>query len=174
MHNYLIIIYNNSIYDNMQSICQTFSSFDVLSPEPCLYINSQHKFIALRGILLSVFLFFCFLAIILYFFIDFLLGSGMTIIYSKEETSEDFSFNLNNKLFAFNFVSLTTGEVNKRIATIVPVFWLYNGTYQNVIEIPVVRCSYNENFTKEKYENVLKNRDITAMKCLSTSEIDFL
>ena len=76
----------------MQSICQTFSSFDVLSPEPCLYINSQHKFISLRGILLSVFLFFCFLAIILYFFIDFLLGSGMTIIYSKEETSEDFSF----------------------------------------------------------------------------------
>lgn len=158
----------------MQSICQTFSSFDVLSPEPCLYINSQHKFISLRGILLSVFLFFCFLAIILYFFIDFLLGSGMTIIYSKEETSEDFSFNLHNKLFAFNFVSLTTGEVNKRIATIVPVLWLYNGTYQNVIEIPVVRCSYNENFTKEKYENVLKNRDITAMKCLSTSEIDFL
>ena len=98
----------------------------------------------------------------------------MTIIYSKEETSEDFSFNLNNKLFAFNFVSPTTGEVNKRIATIVPVLWLYNGTYQNVIEIPVVRCSYNENFTKEKYENVLKNRDITAMKCLSTSEIDFL
>ena len=86
--------------------CAVFEPLDILSPDPVLYFKSKNRYITTSGTVGSLVIYLVFLALILYFFIDFLLGSGMTIIYSKEEVSEDFHFDLNKKLLAFDFRNL--------------------------------------------------------------------
>ena len=150
-----------------------FAPFDFLSPEPTLYIHSSSRYTSIPGIIASLFLFLAFLTIILYFFVDFLIGSTLTLVYSKEDVSEDFSFNLNNKLLAFTFQNLETGYVDPRVASLVPVLWKYNGTQSTVIEIPIEQCEFGKHISEDIYGEMFQSLDINNFQCLNTEGIDF-
>ncbi len=150
-----------------------FAPFDFLSPEPTLYIHSSSRYTSIPGIISSIFLFLAFFIIILYFFIDFLIGSTLTLVYSKEDVSEDFSFNLNNKLLAFTLQNLETGYVDPRVASLVPVLWRYNGTQSTVIDIPIEQCEFGKHISEDVYGEMFQSLDIHNFQCLNTEDIDF-
>ena len=89
-----------------------FESLDLLSPKPKLFINSKKRYITILGIVLSFLIFLGYLSMIIYFFVEFLIGSGVTVVYSKEEITSDFYFNLTGKLFAFYLTDLATNSIN--------------------------------------------------------------
>ena len=84
----------------MVKLCSLLEPFDILSPSPSLYSKGQKHFITYSGIIISLVIYAFFLILILYFMIDFINGSGVSIIYSKDEVSEN--FNLNLKLSLYN------------------------------------------------------------------------
>ena len=92
-----------------------FESLDLLSPKPKLFINSKKRYITILGIVLSFLIFLGYLSMIIYFFVEFLIGSGVTVVYSKEEITSDFYFNLTGKLFAFYLTDLATNSINPRL-----------------------------------------------------------
>ena len=112
-----------------------WSILDILVPKPRVYVKSNKRFISLISIIVSLVCCLCAFSLILYFFIEFLMGSGMTMVYSKEEVFSDFSFNLTNKLFAFYLSELDNGAVDPRIATVIPVLWK-NKNIENPIGPP--------------------------------------
>ena len=73
---------------------KTFDILDILSPRPKLYVNSNKRYITLIGIFISSLLFISYVTLILYFFIDFCFSSSITVGFTTEEVSSDFSFNL--------------------------------------------------------------------------------
>lgn len=147
-----------------------FSDFDLISPKPKLFINSRKRFVTILGIIVSILFTLSTLGLILYFFVDFLVGSGMTIIYSKEETLSDFSMVMNQKLFAFNFMSLEEGPVNPKIASIVPVLWKYNKYDSDITEIKLEQCELDKHFSKKIYGNLFENLNINNFRCLSQDQ----
>ena len=76
----------------MKRINMKCNSFDFLSPEPSLYIKSKQRYVTPTGIVFSVLFFFSFFTIFFIFLADFIKGTEMTLIYSKEEISQDLSF----------------------------------------------------------------------------------
>ena len=85
----------------MNSKLQYFSLLDILSPKPKIFVKSQKRIITLIGLILSLTVVIGYLGLILYFFLDFLFGTGVAVIYSKEEVSQSFFYNLDNKLLSF-------------------------------------------------------------------------
>ena len=96
----------------------------------------------------------------------------MSLIYSKEEISQDLSFKLNKKLLAFDFVSIDKGEVDSRIASIFPVLWSYNGNIGTITEIPIEVCSYEKHFPERQYGQHFNTINISDFLCLSNDNID--
>ena len=156
----------------MKRINMKCNSFDFLSPEPSLYIKSKQRYVTPTGIVFSVLFFFSFFTIFFIFLADFIKGTGMTLIYSKEEISQDLSFKLNKKLLAFDFVSIDKGEVDSRIASIFPVLWSYNGNIGTITEIPIEVCSYEKHFPERQYGQHFNTINISDFLCLSNDNID--
>ena len=152
--------------------CFYLESVDYLSPEPCLYVKSKKRYITISGIVCSILLSFIVLGVFLYYFVNFVKGGGMTIIYSKEEVMENFKMDLNKKLLAFNFVNLGKGFVSPRIASIVPVLWEYKGNVNKVTELAIEECIPNKHFDKSKYQNIIENLNISDFQCLSSNDVD--
>lgn len=152
--------------------CYSFENIDILSPSPRLYIHSKRRFFTLSGIIGSAHLYLIFIGIALYFFIDFLLGTGMTIIYSKDEVSENFYFNLTQKLIALDFRSLSFGKIDSRIAYLYPVLWEYKGANHNVTPIPLETCQFDKHFPKSKYEKAFEGLNVTDSKCFISKGLD--
>ena len=92
-----------------------FESLDLLSPKPKFFINSKKRYITILGIVLSFLIFLGYLSMIIYLFVEFLIGSSVTVVYSKEEITSDFYFNLTGKLFAFYLTDLATNSINSRL-----------------------------------------------------------
>lgn len=152
--------------------CYLFDNIDILSPSPRLYIRNKKRFSTLSGIIGSAFLYFIFLGVALYFFFDFLLGTGLTIIYSKDEVSENFYFNLTQKLIAFEFHTLSFKKIEPRIADIYPVLWEYQGMTQKVTPIEIETCQFDKHFPKNKYEKAFEGLNITDSKCFNSNGLD--
>ena len=152
--------------------CAVFEPLDILSPDPVLYFKSKNRYITTSGTVGSFVIYLVFLALILYFFIDFLLGSGMTIIYSKEEVSEDFHFDLNKKLLAFDFRNLNFQKISPKVASIFPVLWRYTGANHEIVELPIEPCEYDKHFSKSKYEFAFEQLNVSDFQCLVTDGID--
>ena len=74
---------------------KTFDILDILSPHPKLYVNSHRRYITLIGIFISSLLFISYITLILYFF-----SSSITVVFTTEEVSSDFSFDLKQNLFS--------------------------------------------------------------------------
>ena len=85
----------------MVKLCSLLEPFDILSPSPILYSKGQKHFISYSGIIISLVIYAFFLILILYFMIDFINGSGVSIIYSKDEVSENFNLNLKLSLYLY-------------------------------------------------------------------------
>lgn len=64
----------------MQRINMKCNSFDFLSPEPSIYIKSKQGYVTISGIVFSVIFFFSFFSIFIFFFVDFINGTGMRLI----------------------------------------------------------------------------------------------
>lgn len=169
-NNLKLLLTNNNKRNIMISRWKYFSDIDLISPKPRLFINSRKRFVTTFSIVVSIVFTLCTLSLILYFFIDFLFGSGMTMIYSKEETLSDFSMVMNKKLFAINLKSLEEGPVNPKIASMVPVLWKYNKYESEITEIKLEKCELDKHFSKKIYGNVFKNLGKNDFRCLSQDQ----
>lgn len=154
----------------MNSKLQYFSLLDILSPKPKIFVKSQKRIITLIGLILSLTVVIGYLGLILYFFLDFLFGTGVAVIYSKEEVSQSFFYNLDNKLLSFYFMDLSSGPINPRIASILPVIWKYNGTQSTITELTLEPCKFDYHFPKETYAKVFAQLKLDDFQCIAKGE----
>lgn len=93
----------------------------------------------------------------------------MTVIYSKETTYEDFSLNLTNRLFAFQFYNYSNSNVvDTRIATTAAYLWTYRGNETIIHPLQLERCQLNKHFPKSQYAFVFDNINIDRFTCINT------
>ncbi|MBQ5685665.1 MAG: hypothetical protein IIV27_08515, partial [Clostridia bacterium] len=142
---------------------------DYLSPQPCLYIKALPRYSTLMGLLFSLLITFAYLAMFFYFIIHFFFGQEMTVIYSKETTYEDFSLNLTNRLFAFQFYNYTNSNiVDTRIATTAAYLWTYRGNETIIHPLQLERCQFDKHFPKSQYAFAFDNINIDRFTCVNT------
>ena len=67
-----------------------FETLDLLSPKPKLFINSKKRYITILGIVLSFLIFLGYLSMIIYFFVEFLIGSGVTVVTQRRKSPPTF------------------------------------------------------------------------------------
>ena len=104
---------------------------------------------------------------IIYFFVEFLIGSGVTVVYSKEEITSDFYFNLTGRLFAFYLTDLVTNSINSRLGTISAVLWNYSGMKSTIIPLEMEKCQFGRHFSEEEYGTFFHNMDVEDFFCVA-------
>ena len=121
------------------------------------------------GLLFSLLITLAYLAMFFYFIIHFFFGQEMTVIYSKETTYEDFSLNLTNRLFAFQFYNYTNSNiVDTRIATTAAYLWTYRGNETIIHPLQLERCQFDKHFPKSQYAFAFDNINIDRFTCINT------
>lgn len=138
---------------------------DILGKQPKLYINNVKRHKTLCGAFTSIFLFLSIVSMILFFFLDFILGSGMTVIYSKEFLTNPISYQLNQQIFMIQFADLSGNLVDPRIAKLFAVYLESEKRNSITQNIQLEQCAFDKHFPKSNNSKLLNNINITKFNC---------
>lgn len=141
--------------------------FDYLGKKPALFVNNHRRYETIIGSLITITISFGLLAVILYFFVEFFSGIGMTMIYSKGTVNELLSYNWNQRIFMLQYSFSNGTKIDPRISSIQVVHFNYQKNNVNRTFIPIERCAFDRHFSKKENEELLKKYSINNFYCLS-------
>lgn len=67
-------------------------------------------------------------------------------------------------------MDLSSGPINPRIASILPVIWKYNGTQSTITELTLEPCKFDYHFPKETYAKVFAQLKLDDFQCIAKGE----
>lgn len=139
---------------------------DHLGTKPKFYFNRNRRYSSIIGAIVSMVLFCAIMVIIIYFFVEYLSGSELNVIYSKEAVSEPISLNLNKKIFMMSLTSNLMKPIDPRIAYLTGMFISYEFEKVIATPIPIENCSLDRHFS-ERSKELIKSYDVSFFKCIS-------
>lgn len=142
-----------------------FENFDLLSIEPRLYVQGQSRYQNLFGFVLTLINFSIVLGFGLYFFIIFIKGKEINLVYSKRTKSFEPQIDLKDKIFFYQVANYDGTLVDPRLVLTIPTLWYINNEKSEVEILEESNCSI-ANFLEEDHKNLL-NFDISNYKCIS-------
>ena len=141
-----------------------FTKLDLLGAQPCLYISSQPRYQSIFGFFLTTVIFSLILASGLYFFIVFVNGDEVYLIYSKDTKAFDPYVDMTNRILFYQVADYEGVLVDPRLVITVPTLWYIDNEKSDVEVLEEVNCSSENLYNKE--EKTLINFDISNYKCL--------
>lgn len=151
----------------MTTIQEFINFFDYFGSKPQLYYLSKSRYTSSIGAVTSILALISISALIIYFFISFLLCEGMTIVFSKDNLKTNQSYSIGENVFMIRMHDLMGKEVDSRIATIKAVHWKYEKTNTTITHIPMEECSYETTISQEEKEELIGERQLSIYKCLT-------
>ena len=145
---------------------ELFTKLDLLSAQPTLFISSQPRYQSLFGFFVTVLDFAIILGFGLYFFISFINGDEVYLIYSKDTKIFDPKVNLTKRIFFYQVADYTGVLVDPRLVETVPTLWYIDSENTIVEVLEEEQCDLKKNIPGEEYENLI-NFDISNYKCVS-------
>ena len=142
-----------------------FEKFDLLSIEPRLYVQGQSRFQNLFGFVVTLINFSIVLGFGLCFFISFLKGKEINLVYTKRTQSFEPKLDLTNKIFFYQVANYDGALVDPRLILTIPTLWYINNEKSEVEILEESNCSMEKNL-EEDHKNLL-NFDISNYKCIS-------
>lgn len=139
---------------------------DHLGYRPILFINRHERDSSFIGACMTIVVAGLIFAIFLFYFVEFVMGSNMTVLSSKDNLSEPIKLDLSNKLFMFRFVDSFGNKVDPRIADLHASLWNYEKAQFEYEFLEMEDCQYGRHFQREDYERHLDHININNYLCL--------
>lgn len=139
--------------------------FDRLGHKPKLFFKKQERDTSLVGAIISVLVGLGICAITFYYFIEFFLGIGMTVISSKDNINHAISLDLKDRLFMFQFGEKIGNRLDPRLASLHAVQWDTDDETNNLTHFKLEQCEYGKHISQKEYQDILKNVNISHYLC---------
>ena len=162
-------------------------NFDIIGPNPKLYIFNKETYQTVFSLILSMLIIISSFIYILYSVVDYIQNNRPNVVYSKSnDNNEERKINLKDVLLMFQILDYNTmKKVNESIAYFESInVAIYDNAKVNFYPIEVKACKPGENLNV-KYENYLKHKfdelaevqvqegkNIKDFYCINTQNID--
>lgn len=148
---------------------RAFLYLDFFSPAPVLHFKSQEGYKTIFGAIMTIVGFITVFTFILYFFINFLVGTEYYIVTSQENKFSK-SVNLTDSIFFYKLMYGDDGtNVPSTVAKILPTYWNYSESDIIKSTLNTSSCSREKNYPDEKYDSVL-DFDISSFTCIDPGQ----
>ena len=162
-------------------------NFDVMGPNPKLYIFKKERYQSLFSLTISILVIILSIIYILYSLVDYIKNDKPTVVYSKSnDKSEQRKINLKNMLLMFQLVDYKSmKKINDSIIDFETIYTeIYDNAKVNYLVLNAKKCKPGENMNKnyERYlkekineltqEQVQEDKNVEDFYCISSDNSD--
>ena len=171
----------------MNKIVHFIYKFDIMGPNPKLYIFNKEKYQSIFSLIISLLIIFLSIIFISYSIIDYVINNKPTVVYSKSnDKNEQRKINLKDMLLMFQIIDYKTmKKINDSFINFEGTYIeIYDNATMNYLLLNAEKCKPGENMNKnyEKYlkekikelshEQIQEDKNVDDFYCISSDNSD--